>query len=188
MRFYAIDDDIKQIFKYIFEETDLEVYESYSVPDMELRKFLSVNEVMEKISQDIGLSLLSLYSPKFGGKFNIKKINLNSEYCNGATLRYMCEGWGFIHLHFGKVRDERLDKSDTSVNSEKRAYGWYSTCPQFGNPALWNWDLVRSATRKLEYRIKKLSVKKYYNDPVLPSAVGLDKWPMIRKENSGNEI
>ena len=43
--FYALKDDIRQLVYFIFEETDLRVFESYSEYDKELREFRSFDDL-----------------------------------------------------------------------------------------------------------------------------------------------
>jgi hypothetical protein len=67
--FYALRDDIRALIHFIFEETDIRVFESYSDYDAELREFSSYDELSAAFNLGIdphgnGFAvLLQLWSP-----------------------------------------------------------------------------------------------------------------------------
>ncbi|NDV94667.1 hypothetical protein D0T84_07005 [Dysgonomonas sp. 521] len=168
--FYAEKEDRKVILDFIFNETNWEIYDLYSQYGEKIEKYTTTEEVEKKIETEKRSAHFNIYSPDFGGEVILKKINLNPNACNGHTFRYSSEGWGLIQLYFGKVWNARLEYSTIMHNSETRARNWYPTCPDMGNPDLWNWKEVSKASRKLSNFIKKASSLKIGSQYVMPQA------------------
>lgn len=181
MNFYAIKEDREDILSLIFRQKDWQVYDSYSEYGGEIIKYTSAVQVEERISRVAGTSLFVIYSPEFGGELDFRKINLNSDECDGHTFRFQTTGWGLIHLDFGMVRNNRLDDSRISHNSEIRANKWFPHYPEWKNPDLWDWKEIKRASHKVENMIKKLSVGKYGLGYVMPNAEFIDKWPDLTR-------
>ncbi len=164
MKFYAVQEDRAIILDYIFKETDLRIYDGYSAFDQEITMYDSIESIERKIDTEVRMATFVLYSESLGGKLNTRRINLNPNR-KGHKFRYAAEGWGLIHLKFGKVfwnwstQGEHLEYSDINHNSETRAQNWYPTYPELGNPDLWDWKAIGRESRKIENIIKKLSVK-----------------------------
>lgn len=178
MNFYATKEDRADILEFVFSESSWQLYDSYSEYGEEIQKYTSIEQVESKIARTIGTSLFVIYSPEFEGKLEMTRIELNPKHCEGHTYRYRTDGWGLIHIHFSSMRNNRLDDSQISHNSEKRANAWFPNYPELRSPDLWNWKAIEKASRKIEYRIKKASVEKYNSGFVMPKAKPIDKWPM----------
>lgn len=169
-QFYAEKNDRKFILDFIFNETNWEIYDLYSSYGEEIRRYTTLDEIEKKIEKDKRSAHFNIYSPDFGGEVIFRKITLDPTHCNGHTFRYSTEGWGLIQLYFGKVWNERLEYSTIKHNSETRAINWYPTCPDMGNPDLWNWKEVSKVSRKLSYIIKKASINRAGGRYVMPDA------------------
>lgn len=175
MNFYATKEDRANILEFIFSESGWQLYDSYSECGEEIQKYTSIEQVESKIAIT---PLFVIYSPEFEGQLEMTKIELNPKYCKEHTYRYRTDGWGLIHIDFGLIRNNRLDDSRISHNSEKRANTWFPTYPELRSPDLWNWKAIEKASRRIENRIKKISVEKYSLGFVMPNAKTIDKWPM----------
>ena len=128
------------------------IYEAYSQPDQELRKFDLKQEVLTYIkeveSRNDNLVYLSIHYPGTNGYVRKKKIDLKPEKCNGATTRFSTEGWGLIQFQLW-LKDTGLF-CDIGSNSEKRAQKWEPTYPELKSPGLWNWKEVGRQCRRLK--------------------------------------
>src|SRR5436309_13201002 len=97
--FYALKDDIRQLVYFIFEETDLRIFESYSEYDKDLREFRSYEELSAAF--DIGTELhpigyppgLKLWSPSVMREVGMERI---TRKVKGASFRYRIDGTGLI--------------------------------------------------------------------------------------------
>ena len=149
-------ENLEYLIDALFED-DPEVYEAYSQPDHELRKFGSKQEVLEYIKEVEGrnenLVYLSIHYPETKGYVRIKKIDLKPEKCNGAKTRFSTEGWGLVQFQLW-LKDTGLF-CDIGSNSEKRALKWESTYPELKSPELWNWKEVGRQCRRLKRVLKK---------------------------------
>lgn len=168
--FYAEKEDQRIILDFIFNETNWEIYDLGSGLGESMSKYTSAAEVEERIEREKRAGYFNIYSPDFGGEIIFKKIELDPKACEGHTFRYSSEGWGLIQLYFGKVWNARLEYSTIKHNSKTRAHNWYPTCPDMGDPDLWNWKEVSKASRKLSNFIKKASSIKIGSQYVMPEA------------------
>src|SRR6266853_1466124 len=103
--FYALKEDIRQLVHFIFEETDLRIFESYSEYDKELREFRSFDDLSAAF--DLGTDkhgngsavLLQLWSSAVMAKVEFERIALKVP---GHSFRYRISGsGGLIQLYFG---------------------------------------------------------------------------------------
>src|SRR5688500_15610156 len=105
--FYAVKDDIRALMHFIFEETDVRVFESYSECDQELREFRSYRELDSAF--DVGVDphgnghcvLLQLWSPSVTQDVAISRIELKPTKRRPHTFRYNIYGIGVIQLYLG---------------------------------------------------------------------------------------
>jgi len=171
--FYAVDQDISDIWEFILSETDCKVFESYSEFESELREFKSVSAIIEAYnSKPFGTFLFELWSPSVSSKVVIKRIELDSKKCDGATYRFRIEGWGLMQFHFGRIRNGEIESSNFGHNSEKRARNWEVTLfDELGSVEEWNWTLLKKISGKIQYHIRKrLAVSKVSSRPILNTA------------------
>ena len=175
--FYALRADAIQVMQFVFEETNCQVYESYSALDEELRQFKSVNEVFEvydrcKPRPEI---ILQLYSNDMGGRLNIRRFQLDSKRVGPNVWRSTTEGWGLIQLYLRGSDDTGIHVSHTNHNTEKRAVAWEPAClDQLGPTATWNWKTVTAISNKINRHIRtRLAVSKAGSRVLLPHAFEL---------------
>ena len=176
--FYAARDDMLSVLEFICADGDFRIFEHSSEFGQELREFTSPQEIADTF--DLGTcpgkhrfsALLSLYVPIASDAFNVRKIDLNPDSCDGHTFRYEPNGWGLIQLYFGGVSERGLHHSHTNHNSEKRAKKWETTyADELGSVDAWDWKTLSKVSGRLRYHIRnRLAVEKHGSRPVLPSA------------------
>ena len=172
--FFADKSDKLQILEYIFSDTDLKVYDSYSAYGQELFEYKSANEIATKFDLDNGNQFavcFQLWSPRHKGNVLIRKISLDPKSCNGHTFRYSTTGWGLIQLYFGGKLNNLLNPSHIGHFNEKGALGRMTYNNINGNAADWDWNELLITSRKLKYHIhNKLATKKIGSMGVLAGA------------------
>ena len=175
--FYATESDFEPVLRFVFDELNCRVFETYSKPEKELREFNSFEAVANSwrlgdSSISPKWSQLSLWPVAASTMVKINRIALNASADMG-THRFYVQGWGLISLHLSGVTDAGLGPTRTDHSSEKRAMKWATVNPEMGEPAAWDWDLVTLTSAKLNRRIRSLAVAKRESRPVLPAAHSL---------------
>src|ERR1700744_6187013 len=102
--FYALADDLRSLFQFLFAETDIVVYEMSSEPGHEARQFRSL--VQLETVFELGkyrAGHLQLWSPSVMRQPVIRRIELNR--ASGHGFRYAIEGPGLIQLYLDGNRD-----------------------------------------------------------------------------------
>ncbi len=174
--FYAAQADFDQVLALAFASNDFRVYESYSPFGEPLVEFHDVAELKQRhpVGQCAANGpsvLLALCPAESSALLRIERIALSPERCNGHTFRERCSGWGVIQLQLGGQGPAGLVHSHTNHNSEARARHWHQTCPQLGDPGLWDWRRVAALSRTLNRHIASgLACAKVGSRPVLPAA------------------
>jgi hypothetical protein len=148
-----------ELVEYILSDSKTEFYESDSEMEKEIIRIKSMSEFENYFDNGITNGKkhfgFGIYNPDSKGKFFKTKIELNPKYCNGKTFRYKLDGWAIIFIQLDFRQGENEIECRVSVNSKKRAEGWKSTYPEFGNPELWEWKNIESRARKIINRLKK---------------------------------
>lgn len=168
--FFAAEADQKSVLDFLFSETDVRVFESYSDPDSELREFRSSAELAAMFP--LGLDrhgngnaiLLQLWSPSVMRSLSIIRFALNPTSCNGHTFRYRIDGGGLIQLYLGGVCGEVVTRSHYGHQSQSRAAAWTVDDGV-------NWHELKTLSSGIQYHIRKrLATAKARTCPVLPQA------------------
>lgn len=143
----------------IFADEQVAVYSAYSEYGEDIRKFTKPSDLAEYaesvLDSNKGLLNLAVQYPGSGPTAQIRKISLNPEKCHGDSFRYSADGWGLIHIQCTATKDHDL-KCRVAVNSEKRAFKWFDTYPELGDPEKWDWAVVERHARRLVRVVKKL--------------------------------
>ncbi len=95
--FFADESDKIDFLNYIFNETDLQIYDLSSEFDEEICRYKNIEEIITKFDLKNGEKFsmtFQLWSPRFKGNVDFRKVELNPKYCKGHTFRYATEGWG----------------------------------------------------------------------------------------------
>jgi len=178
--FFAVGRDQEEIFEFLFESTDIRLFELASAPGTELREFKSLVDVQRSFelgSDPFGNGVVmtfQLWSPSVMSRLEVRKVKLDPRHCEGHTFRHELEGGALMQLYLGGIHGRVITKSHFGHNSEVRAEKW-------GVSAGANWKALGTVSRKIQYHIaKRLAVDRVPGRPVLAGAAAL--W------NSGYEL
>jgi hypothetical protein len=170
--YYATDEDNMTVLRWLFAENDLQVYETYSEYDRELRRFHSADDAilalrLSRPERKPGLLLLSLWAPDAGGELDLRRRNLKIP---GYSWREEIGGWGVLSLQLGGLMQDGLQPSHLAVNSEKRARLWEDTYTNLGPADAWDWTVVARVMRRVSGWIRRQGVDKDAGRPILERA------------------
>ncbi|UYN87567.1 MAG: hypothetical protein KIT51_05000 [Cyclobacteriaceae bacterium] len=173
--FYADKSDKIEILNFIFRETDLQIFDCDSAFGQEINEYKTTDDINLKFDLESGgqfATTFQLWTPRFKGDLNFRKVDLDPKHCNGHTFRYSTDGWGLIQLYFGGLKNNELNRSHIGHQSEKRALTWETNNKEMGRVNKWDWKEVEQTGRKLKYQINKMAVRKINTFGVL---IGADK-------------
>lgn len=101
--FYAVGDDLRDLLRFVYAETDIVIYELSSEFDRDVQRFASLAELEAAFSLDGDKAgNLQLWSPSIMTQPVIRRIELKLP---GHSFRYAVEGAGLIQLYLGGQRD-----------------------------------------------------------------------------------
>lgn len=166
--FFADKSDKIKVLEFIFQETDLQIYDSYSPLGEEICEYKSAEEIVAKFELDIGgkfAQTFQMWSPRHKIQPVFQKIKLKPRYNQGHEFRYHTVGFGLIQLYFGGIEKSNLNSSHIGHFNEKGALKHAESAKD------WNWREIRSTSNKLKYQIhKKMVVKKNGSQGILAGA------------------
>src|SRR5881394_1447108 len=104
--FYALRDDQRSLFEFLYSETDVVVYELSSQFDREARRFESLGALESAFTLgDYRAARLQFWSPSVMPRPVIRRIELKVP---GHSFRYAVEGAGVVQLYLdGPTRNQR---------------------------------------------------------------------------------
>jgi hypothetical protein len=108
--FYALSDDLRALFAFLYAETDIAIYELSSRQNCELRSFHTVSELTAAF--DLGADQtthLVLWSPSVRTRPLIERVEATRAPV--PFFRYAVRGAGLIQLYLGDVRDSVIHHS-----------------------------------------------------------------------------
>ncbi len=157
LNFFADKTDKLEILDFIFNETDLIVYDLGSPYGEDICEYNSVNDIITKfnlIENDFRESF-QLWSPRHKGKPIFRKIELNPKYCDGNTFRYATEGLGLMQLYFGGInKNYELVRSAFGNLTEKNALRIGDINTEYGGRVGdWDWKEIVKTSNKIKYHI-----------------------------------
>ena len=172
LQFYATPNDIRDIVRFVYEETDCQIYEPYSRVNKELRCFANQQtfDAENPAAASHGRLYLALLSPSVTSGPEIQKYELSESA--GGGFRYKIAQPGVISLQEGgiqNVEDRSLDWSSVGHWSEKGAWQ-RSSFPDEMLEAV-NWRELERISRKIRYHVSnRLAVAKHRSRPILEDA------------------
>src|SRR3989442_10415662 len=168
--FYALKDDIRQLVHFIFEQTDLRIFESYSEYDKELREFRSFDDLSGAF--DLGSDkhghgfavLLQLWSSTVIPNVDFERIALKVP---GHSFRYRISGGGgLIQLYFGGEHKDVITQSHYGHWNEAGARQRGA-----GDADCVDWRALSQLSGCIQRHLRnKISVAKGRGRPILPAA------------------
>ena len=168
--FYADKTDKLAVIDFIFNETDLQVFDLSSPYGQNIYQYNSSDEISAKFDLVNGNNF-QLWSPRHKGAPIFNKVDLDPKRCGGHTFRYSTEGWGMIQLYFGGVKNGILSLSHIGHFGEKDAAKWEGTNKLNGSIKDWEWTEVQATSKKLKQYIRnKLAIRKLGILDILPGA------------------
>jgi hypothetical protein len=185
--FFAVREDFRRLFEFIWQETDCRVAEGYSLFDQELRWFHFFDELTEAypIGEDRSGSgnavSLVLWSPTVMPSYRLERIELDQRRVKGHTHRYSIRGSGFITLIAGGSHGQVVTRSRMGDISEKRALA-------YGTASGVDWKALGTLGRKIDYHVRKrMAATKTVQSslPVLPEAYRLFREGAEMREVAG---
>jgi hypothetical protein len=170
LNFFATKPDLKQVFDFVYAETDFRVFESYSEFGRELREFSSLSalaaayEVGADLHGNGTAALLQMWSPSVMAKPEIVRIALDPNKCKGHTFRYRISGYGLVQLYLGGIHGRIITHSHYGHFSERGAAKW-------GDISHVDWVALKKISGRFQRHVsRKLAVAKAPGNPVLADA------------------
>jgi hypothetical protein len=177
--FFADRNDKIEVLNFIFQETDLQIFDSNSIYGEKVNEYRASTDIISKFDLQNGGEFaitFQLWTPRFMGDLVFRKVDLDPKRCDGHTFRYSTDGWGLIQLYFGGVKDNLLNRSHIGHQSEKRALAWQKNYKEMGSVTKWDWKVVEQTGRKLKHQIhSKMSKRKIGLCGVLKGADKLEE-------------
>ena len=181
--FFADEEDKLTLLSYIFNETDLQVFDLSSKYGEGIKEYPTVDEITSCFNlkdETLQGAYFQLWSPRFKGKAEFRKIELDPRRCNGHTFRYATEGWGLIQLYLHGINGDRLKASHIGHFNQAGAAKWAAVNKAKGPVDLWDWNVIQKTSSHLKYLIhKKLSVKTLGSCGVMAGAERLERKGLI---------
>lgn len=167
--FYALKEDMRQLVHFLFEETDVRIFESYSEFDSKLRAFASFDELASAFSLGEDKNghgnavLLQLWSPKVMPRVEFERIALTLP---GHTFRYCVSGVGLIQLYLGGQHQSMITDSHYGHWNEAGARQ-----RDAGDPDTVDWHALSQLSARIQHHLRnRLAAAKVRGRPILPAA------------------
>ncbi len=177
--FFADKIDKISVLDFIFNETDLQIYDLGSPYGQEICKYKSTAEIAEKFDLTNGDKFaitFNLWTPRHKGKILFRKIDLDPKRCNGHTFRYSTDGWGLIQLYFGGLHNNVLNQSHIGHFNEKGALKLEKTNSFNGRIDQWDWTEIQKTSRNFKNKIhNQMAIRKIDSSGVLSGANKIEK-------------
>ena len=162
--FYAVAEDLRSLFCFLFEETDIVAYELSSEFDRDVRKFKSLPELEAVYTLgSYRAAYLQLWSPSVMARPVIRRIDLKIP---NHSFRYAVEGAGLMQLYLDGVRDGIIYHTHfghwSEAGARQRSMHPTDDC---------DWLALGKLSGRIQRHIRgKLACAKLYGRPVLRNA------------------
>lgn len=172
--YYATPEDHAQVLGWLFEQGECRVFELASDFEKPLTEFHTADEVCAQFDRVYSTGRkwdtvhLQLWVAGASPRFRPRRVRLDPKACDGATFRYLAEGWGLVQLYLGGITSAGLTHSHTNHNTLTRAKAWSLDAAH--ELARWDFKKITSFSSRLNRYLEKLSVAKLNSRPVLPGA------------------
>ena len=182
LNFYGLESDVRAVLSFIYNETDIIIFELYSEYDRELRRFASLKEFESafNIGTRIKTSpqiLLQLWSPSVCPAPEIRKIDLKVK---GHSFRYTAGGFGLIQLYLGGEMNNAVVESHYGHWNEAGAVRESPT-----KASECNWQSLKKLSGRLQRFIRGQAVAKFNGTVILPEAFSkIKEGKLLRRLNT----
>lgn len=162
--FYALGSDLRSLFRFVYAETDVVVYELASEFDCDARQFASLAELEAVFNLDCYKAVhLQLWSPAVMVRPVIRRIELKVP---GHSFRYAVEGAGLIQLYLDGQRDGVIHPTHyghwNEAGARQRSIHSADDC---------NWEELAKLSGRIQRHIRgRLAAAKLFARPVLHQA------------------
>jgi len=161
--FYALSDDLRELFCFLFAETDVVVYELSSQLERQPRSFRSLAEIESAYSLGNRHAAFQLWSPTVSAPPVIRRVPI---LFPSPTHRYSVEGAGLFQLYLDGLKDEVIYHTHfghwNEAGARQRSMHPADDC---------NWPELAKLSRRIQGHIRrKLAAASLYSRPVLRQA------------------
>jgi hypothetical protein len=164
--FYALGDDLRSLFRFVYAETDVVVYELASEFDCDARQFASLAELEAVFNLDgYKVGHLQLWSPTVMARPVFQRIELKVP---GHSFRYAVEGAGLIQLYLDGQRDGVIYHTHyghwNEAGARERSIHPADDC---------DWQALAKLSGRIQRHVRgRLAAANLYARPVLHQAFG----------------
>jgi hypothetical protein len=185
--FYALGDDLRRLFDFLYSETDVVVYELSSEPGRDPRRFDSVAELAG--AYDLGAyraGYLQLWSPSIMARPVFRRVEIKSPE---NAFRYEVGGAGLMQLYLDGIREGVIYHTHfghwNEAGAKQRSIYPAGDC---------DWHALAKLSGRIRRHIRgRLAAAKLHARPVLHQALtmvqqgnGLWFGPAIHRADSAN--
>lgn len=167
--FFAGPNDLADLMRFVYTETDCRVYEAYSMPDQQRREFSTLDSVAPIFLT--AAPQLVLWSPSVGAPPMVRRVDFTRGAVPGHTHRYVTEGCSLVTLVCGAAGQDVLNAS---------RLGWWTeaSARRKADPSLSpervNWAELAALGRRFRSHIVREMRRARAGDlPVLAQALSL---------------
>ena len=162
--FYALRDDQRSLFEFLYSETDVVVFELSSQFDREARRFESLAALESAFTLgEYRAARLQLWSPSVMARPVIRRIELKVP---GHSFRYAVEGAGLIQLYLDGPKDGIIYDSHyghwSEAGARQRSIHPADDC---------DWPALAKLSGRIQRHIRRhLATAKLWGRPILHQA------------------
>jgi hypothetical protein len=163
--FYAAADDLRELFRFLFGETNIVVYESSSERNLPVRQFRSLPALEEVIALgNYRAAYLQLWSPSVMVEPVIRRIDMAG--LPQSPQRYSVEGAGLMQLYLSGIQEGVIHHTHfghwSEAGARQRSIHPASDC---------NWRELSNLSGQVQRHIRnKMACAKLHARPVLRHA------------------
>jgi hypothetical protein len=163
--FYGLKSDLQKLLAFIYDETDIVIFEMSSEFDREIRRFNSLKELESvfTIGQMNKVQLhLQLWSASVMKEPQPRRINLTMKE---HSFRYAIEGAGLMQLYLGGLNQNVIDHTHfghwNQAGAEARSISPAKDC---------NWEEFKKISGRIQRFIRGMAAGKLHSRVILPEA------------------
>jgi hypothetical protein len=163
--FYALEEDQRKLVRFLFDETDVVIYELYSEFDRTIRCFRSLAELEAVFTLGVyQAAYLQLWSPSVMVEPVIRRIELAAS--TRHTFRYAVGGSGLIQLYLDGMKEGVIHHTHYGHWNEA---GARRQSIHFANDC--DWRALSKLSGRIQRHIRGLAVARLRSRPVLRHAL-----------------